>query len=271
MITENLSTLKIHKLTKEQYDRELTAGNIDETALYLTPEEEIDLSGYATVEEMNKKADKEHTHEITDVDELQVALDTKANATDVAYIDIEDNENIEYTETNTRDTIELVDNLESTSTTSALTANQGKVLKGQIDELNEDVESLNENINELNIKMPFKLGIDENGNYGYIKDGADSVIPFSQMVKGTSTYSGYSKATKVTIGFKPRVVFAYCTTGNGYIISWFYAEGLVNYNLRRSSNNFIGSNMISVADDGFSWTSIDSIWGSQTITYVAIR
>lgn len=26
--------------------------------------------------------------------------------------------------------------------------------------------------------MPFKLGIDENGNYGYIKVGADSVTPF---------------------------------------------------------------------------------------------
>lgn len=41
MITENLSTLKIHKLTQAQYDRELEAGNIDESALYLTPEEEI--------------------------------------------------------------------------------------------------------------------------------------------------------------------------------------------------------------------------------------
>lgn len=37
MITENLSTLKIHKLTQEQYDREVADGNIDETALYLTP------------------------------------------------------------------------------------------------------------------------------------------------------------------------------------------------------------------------------------------
>ena len=36
MKTENVSTLKIHKLTKEQYDRELAAGRIDETALYLT-------------------------------------------------------------------------------------------------------------------------------------------------------------------------------------------------------------------------------------------
>lgn len=41
MITENLSILKIHKLTQEQYDREFAAGNIDETALYLTPDEEI--------------------------------------------------------------------------------------------------------------------------------------------------------------------------------------------------------------------------------------
>lgn len=41
MITENLSTLKIHKLTQAQYDRELAAGRIDESALYLTPDEEI--------------------------------------------------------------------------------------------------------------------------------------------------------------------------------------------------------------------------------------
>jgi hypothetical protein len=39
--TENLKTLKIHKLTQAQYDRELEAGNIDETALYLTPDDSI--------------------------------------------------------------------------------------------------------------------------------------------------------------------------------------------------------------------------------------
>ena len=50
MITENLSTLKIHNLTKEQYERELAAGRIDENALYLTPYEEADLSEYVTKE-----------------------------------------------------------------------------------------------------------------------------------------------------------------------------------------------------------------------------
>ena len=44
MITENLSTLKIHKLTQEQYNRELASSNIDANALYLTPDEGIKIS-----------------------------------------------------------------------------------------------------------------------------------------------------------------------------------------------------------------------------------
>lgn len=53
MITENLSTLKIHKLTQAQYNRELSAGRIDENALYLTPDEKIDLSPYAKKEDVD--------------------------------------------------------------------------------------------------------------------------------------------------------------------------------------------------------------------------
>lgn len=41
MITENLSTLKINKLTQEQYEREKSAGRLDEAAFYLTPEKKI--------------------------------------------------------------------------------------------------------------------------------------------------------------------------------------------------------------------------------------
>ena len=40
METQNLSTLKIHKLSQEQYLRELEAGNIDEYAIYLTPSDD---------------------------------------------------------------------------------------------------------------------------------------------------------------------------------------------------------------------------------------
>ena len=38
MITENVPVLKMHKLTQEQYNREFENGNLEENALYLTPE-----------------------------------------------------------------------------------------------------------------------------------------------------------------------------------------------------------------------------------------
>lgn len=67
MKIEHLSTLKIHKLSQEQYDRELSAGNLDESALYLTPEEELDLSDYAHLSDLDTKADIEHEHDASNI------------------------------------------------------------------------------------------------------------------------------------------------------------------------------------------------------------
>lgn len=52
-VSEVLPTLKIHKLTKAEYEQQIADGSIDENALYLTPDEEIDLSIYATEEYVN--------------------------------------------------------------------------------------------------------------------------------------------------------------------------------------------------------------------------
>lgn len=73
--TESLLTLHIHKLTQEEYDEKVASGEIDENALYLTPDEETDLSGYATVEQLGGKANAEHTHNAADVTDLQSKLD----------------------------------------------------------------------------------------------------------------------------------------------------------------------------------------------------
>ena len=83
MITENLSTLKIHKLTQTQYERELAAGNIDANALYLTPDENIDLSHYATVEQLNLKADSNHNHNELYYTEFEIdaKLESKSDKT----------------------------------------------------------------------------------------------------------------------------------------------------------------------------------------------
>ena len=44
MLTENLSTLKINRLTQEQYDREKASGSLDDTALYFTPDNGFSVS-----------------------------------------------------------------------------------------------------------------------------------------------------------------------------------------------------------------------------------
>ena len=75
MKTENLSTLKIHKLTQAQYERELAAGRIDANALYLTPDEDIDLSNYVTKDELDAKADENHNHD--DAYYTETEIDTK--------------------------------------------------------------------------------------------------------------------------------------------------------------------------------------------------
>ena len=45
MITTDLTTLKINKLTKAQYEAALAAGNINENELYMTPESETESGG----------------------------------------------------------------------------------------------------------------------------------------------------------------------------------------------------------------------------------
>lgn len=46
MQTENIPTLIIHRLTQDQYDTQLSKGNINENELYLTPYESPNLSAY---------------------------------------------------------------------------------------------------------------------------------------------------------------------------------------------------------------------------------
>lgn len=50
-------------------------------------------------------------------------------------------------------------------------------------------------LSEQNKNIPFAFGIDENGNYGYIKAGADSVTPFLDGYKVIEFYVGENKDT----------------------------------------------------------------------------
>lgn len=80
--------------------------------------------------------------------------------------------------------------------------------------------------------MPFAFGIDENGNYGYIKDGADSVTPF----KGdfTCTIPLFGCNSWYTSNQGPVTVFVYtndkkykylkATSSNGGFASVVYGD-----------------------------------------------
>lgn len=47
--TETLSALKIYKVSQAEYDDALANNTLEENAIYLTPDEEIDLSPYETI------------------------------------------------------------------------------------------------------------------------------------------------------------------------------------------------------------------------------
>ena len=51
MYTENLPTLRIHKLSQEQYDREFSAGSVKDGEIYLTPDH--DEADYVIAQSMS--------------------------------------------------------------------------------------------------------------------------------------------------------------------------------------------------------------------------
>lgn len=79
MITEFLDSLKIHKLSKKQYKREEDAGNLDPTAMYLTP---LDVS---TVEVSKSEGVTRLT--FTDTDENEESVEILDGYTPVKGVD----------------------------------------------------------------------------------------------------------------------------------------------------------------------------------------
>lgn len=80
MLTENLSTLKINRLTQEQYDREKASGTLDDTALYFTPEEKI------TVPTSLSQLSDDETHRLV-TDTEKTAWNAKADVFTIALSD----------------------------------------------------------------------------------------------------------------------------------------------------------------------------------------
>lgn len=120
MNTENLSTLKIHKLTQAQYDRELEAGRIDATALYLTPDEA----------EKNQNAFSNIKVGSTTIVANTVSDTLTLSGSNIAINPIVDSRSISFRvadgTTSAKGIVKLTDSTSSTSTTTAATPNSVK-------------------------------------------------------------------------------------------------------------------------------------------------
>ena len=58
MITKDLSTLKINKLTQAQYEAAIAAGKINEDELYMTPDDnELDTTSFLRVSDVGSAVD----------------------------------------------------------------------------------------------------------------------------------------------------------------------------------------------------------------------
>ena len=98
--------------------------------------------------------------------------------------------------------------------------------------------------------IPFSFGIDKNGNYGYIKAGADSVIPFKRIAKKAGNIvCGYHEKTLNCSDFEDRDIL---TADNFYLMPTSFtvqnirddtAEKseitLGTYNLHKTYENYI--------------------------------
>ena len=77
-----------------------------------------------------------------------------------------------------------------------------------IDKLDESVDTLNSNLGGM------KFGIDSNGNYGYIKAGADSVTPFSSNKRYSYSWTSSNNEQKtLTLEIEPKYI-AFTVGGN---------------------------------------------------------
>lgn len=132
------------------------------------------------------------------------------------------------------------------------------------------LKGIEDKVDEQDEKTPFSFAIDENGNYGYIKEGADSVTPFKYIKTGTHTGN---KGTSYTINIdEPFNFFALYDYGVG---GSKYPAVLFHYN----TNTICGVQTTAGATDTGSLTvyhnsvtftlgGYNSSSGSVTSTYI---
>lgn len=124
-----------------------------------------------------------------------------------------------------------------------------------------------------------KFGKDSDGNYGYIKDGADTVIPFKSglkrfygtVAKGTNT----SAETQYNIGFRPQIILFCANAGNQNSVAIYdgvankcYYNGYFDNPIDLGSWIYEAYRITEINDNGFK-AQVRSSWNYYPLLYLA--
>ena len=102
----------------------------------------------------------------------------------------------------------------------------------------------------VNNMIPFSLGIDENGNYGYIKEGADTVTPFNRYEFSLA----HSEVTKEDAA----KTYTYTVLEKGKYLIKMFNTSCEGYNSTFTVTTTNGTNTIFADDDVISATTSKS-------------
>lgn len=130
MQTENLFNLKIHKLSQEQYDRELIAGTLDEHALYITPDESgggsIGGGGFSSVQVGGTTISADESEGVLVIGSTDGSITVGVNSSTGGINLTADIPDVPTASTSRAGIVQLSSSTSSTSTTLAATASAVK-------------------------------------------------------------------------------------------------------------------------------------------------
>lgn len=172
--TSNIKTNTIYIL-KSTNDNPDTLNLYDGTNWSVIGDFGIKLSDYYNKSEVDSKLDdKANKSEVLSVDSVQTTTGSETNDT-------------VYSSKLTKDELDKKVNITDIATTISSTPSDDKVASEK---------AVSDVVSDI---VPFKFGIDENGNYGYYKAGADTVTPFKSIVEPEDTGKIYGNRGRIKL------------------------------------------------------------------------
>ena len=167
-----------------------------------------------------------------------------------------------------------------TNISVATVGNEIKQHGTEISQTNANLAAISSNLTANNAtagveNVAFRFGIDDNGNYGYYKDGADTVTPFSKGAQLVGNYSANANIDVTSYNPKSADEFFIVPRGNastsGGFSTWNYGGTVSVSGSFSMGSKSLNGNTLSVTAPKISVSgslpNVDSWSGSKVVPY----